>query len=216
MSNIVVVLAGDRNFKPYVEQGKRRTEALGYPVDIYDLGGLGFGTPFVGKVSDEPNAKIPCKPRIILEALKKVNDGDYVVWLDADALIQQRIDEIKEDYDIAVTVRAPKAVEHSLPINAGIVFVRKTKSAIKFVNDWMTLSEQGVSDQPPLNKLCAVSSKDRDTTVNRNGTMIKVYTCEVYNNFYKQGKIINGVNPASVKIVHYKTKLRHLYPLEKS
>jgi hypothetical protein len=37
----------------------------------------------------------------------------------------------------------------------------------------------------------------------------------VYNNFYKQGKMINGVNPIEVKIVHYKTKLRHLYPLEK-
>lgn len=214
MSKITVVLAGDKNFRPYVEQGKRKTEALGYPVDVYDLGGLGFGTPFVGRVSDEPNAKIPCKPRIILEALKKVNDGDYVVWLDADALIQQKIDEIREDYDVAVTVRAPKAAEHSLPINAGIVFIRKTDAAIKFVNEWMELAEQGVSDQPPLNQLCAVNSKDRDTTVVRNGVKIKVYKCEVYNNFYKQGKMINGVNPAGVKIVHYKTKLRHLYPLE--
>lgn len=215
MSNIVVVLAGDKNFKPYVEQGKRKTEALGYPVDVYDLGGLGFGTPFVGRVSDAPNAKIPCKPRIILEALKKVDDHDYIVWLDADALIQQKIDEIKEDYDVAVTVRAPKSVEHSLPINAGIVFVRKTPAAIKFVEQWMELAEQGVSDQPPLNNLCAVNSKDRDSTVIRNGAKIKVYKCEVYNNFYKQGKMINGVNPSSVKIVHYKTKLRHLYPLEK-
>lgn len=215
MNKIVVVLAGDKNFLPYVLKGKKTTEALGYSVDVYDLGGLGFGTPFVGKVSDEPNAKIPCKPRIILEAIKKVDDGDYVVWLDADALIQQRIDEIREDYDIAVTVRAPKSVEHSLPINAGIVFIRKTPAALKFVTDWMNLAEQGVSDQPPLNQLCSVTSKDRDTTVIRNNTKIKVYKCEVYNNFYKQGKMINGVNPSNVKIVHYKTKLRHLYPLEK-
>lgn len=214
MNKIVVVLAGDKNFKPYVEQGKRKTESLGYQVDVYDLGGLGFGTPFVGRVSDEPNAKIPCKPRIILEALKKVNDGDYVVWLDADALIQARIDEIKIDYDVAVTVRAPKKVEHSLPINAGIVFVRNTPAALKFVNSWMVLSEQGTSDQPPLNQLCSVTSKDRDQTVLRDNVKIKVYKCEVYNNFYKQGKIINGVNPSNVKIVHYKTKLRHLYPLE--
>jgi hypothetical protein len=215
MNKIVVVLAGDKNFLPYVEKGKKTTEALGYVTDVYDLGGLGFGTPFVGRVSDAPNAKIPCKPRIILEALKKVDDHDYIVWLDADALIQQKIDEIKEDYDVAVTVRAPKSVEHSLPINAGIVFVRKTPAAIKFVEQWMELAEQGVSDQPPLNNLCAVNSKDRDSTVIRNGAKIKVYKCEVYNNFYKQGKMINGVNPSSVKIVHYKTKLRHLYPLEK-
>ena len=79
----------------------------------------------------------------------------------------------------------------------------------------MQLAEQGISDQPPLNKLCGVNSKDRDTTVERNGVKIHVYKCEVYNNFYKQGKLINGINPAEVKIVHYKTKLRHLYPLEK-
>ena len=215
MNNITVVLAGDKNYKAFVENGKKTTEALGYPVSVYDLGGLGFGTPFVGRVTDEPNAKIPCKPRIILEELKKTNDGDYVVWLDADAIIQHRIDEIKEDYDIGVTVRAPKLVEHSLPINAGIVFIKKTPAAIKFVNKWMELAEQGVSDQPPLNTLCNVNSKDRDTTVERNGVRIKVYKCEIYNNFYKQGKQINGVNPGGVKIAHYKTKLRHLYPLEK-
>jgi hypothetical protein len=215
MSKISILLAGDKNYKAYVEKGKQTSEALGYPVSVYDLGGLGFGTPFVGRISDVPNAKIPCKPRIILEELKKINDGDYVVWLDADAIIKHRIDEIQADYDIAVTVRAPKAKEHQLPINAGIVFIRKTPAAIEFVNQWMQLAEQGISDQPPLNKLCGVNSKDRDTTVERNGVKIHVYKCEIYNNFYKQGKMINGVNPVEVKIVHYKTKLRHLYPLEK-
>lgn len=214
MNKITVVLAGDINYRPYVEKGKKTTEALGYPVDVYDLGGLGFGTPFEGKVSDVPNAKIPCKPRIILAALDKVSNGQYVVWLDADAIIQQKIDEICDDYDIGVTVRAPKAAEHSLPINAGIVFVKKTEAAVKFVTKWMELAEQGVSDQPPLNKLCSVTSKDRDTTVIRDGVKVKVFKCEVYNNFYKQGKKVNGVNPSGVKIVHYKTKLRHLYPLE--
>jgi hypothetical protein len=71
MSKITVVLAGDKNYKPFVEKGKKITEALGYPVSVYDLGGLGFGTPFAGRFTDEPNAKIPCKPRIILEELKK-------------------------------------------------------------------------------------------------------------------------------------------------
>ncbi len=70
MSKITVVLAGDKNYKAYVEKGKQTTEALGYTVSVYDLGGLGFGTPFTGRVTDEPNAKIPCKPRIILEELK--------------------------------------------------------------------------------------------------------------------------------------------------
>jgi len=213
MSKITVVLAGDKNYKPFVEKGKQISEALGYTVSVYDLGGLGFGTPFAGRFTDEPNAKIPCKPRIILEELKKTTDGDYVAWLDSDAILLQRIDEIMEDYDVAVTVRAPKSAEHSLPINAGIVFIKKTAAALNFVNNWIDLSEQGISDQPPLNKLCSVGSKDRDTTVVRNDTKIKVYTCEVYNNFYKSGiEAINGKS-STVKIVHYKSKLRYLYPL---
>lgn len=213
MSKITVVLAGDKNYKSFVEKGKQISEALGYTVSVYDLGGLGFGTPFAGRFTDEPNAKIPCKPRIILEELKKTIDGDYVAWLDSDAILLQRIDEIMEDYDVAVTVRAPKSTEHSLPINAGIVFIKKTAAALNFVNNWMDLSEQGISDQPPLNKLCSVGSKDRNTTVVRNGTKIKVYTCEVYNNFYKSGLEALNRKSSTVKIVHYKSKLRHLYPL---
>lgn len=212
---ITVVIAGDKNFEPYVKKGVEITKKVGYPILIYDLGGLGYGKEFKGRVSDEVNAKIPCKPHIILDALHKIADNEYLVWLDADALILQNIDEIQEDYDIGVTVRAPKEQEHSLPINAGIVFIKKTPQARKFVEEWARISDQGVSDQPPLNQLCSVTSKDRDLIVIRNETKIKVFKCEIYNNFYKQGKRSSYENPAGVKIVHYKSKLRHLYPLDK-
>ncbi len=214
-NDITVVIAGDSNFKSYVEQGIRWTEKLGYPILAYDLGNLGFGKPFSGRFSDEVNAKIPCKPHIISDALELIKDGEYLVWLDADALIYQNIDEIAQDYDIGVTVRAPKAVEHQLPINAGIVFIRKTAAARDFIEKWKELSDQGVSDQPPLNYLCKVNTQDRDKTVIRDGVKIKVFKCEVYNNFYKQGKNADKVRPVGVKIVHYKSKLRHLYPLGK-
>jgi hypothetical protein len=138
---IKVVIAGDKNFEAYVKKGKETTEALGYEVLVYDLGGLGYGTSFTGRVSDAVNAKIPCKPHIILDALNLVDDNEYLVWLDADALIIDQIDEIQEDYDIGVTVRQPKAVENMLPINAGIVFVKKTDSAIRFVKEWIKLSD---------------------------------------------------------------------------
>jgi hypothetical protein len=86
-NDITVVIAGDSNFKPYVEQGIRWTEKLGYPILAYDLGNLGFGKPFSGRFSDAANAKIPCKPHIIADALESIKDGEYLVWLDADALI---------------------------------------------------------------------------------------------------------------------------------
>lgn len=208
---ISVVIAGDKNFKPYVDTGVQHTEKLGYPIIVYDLGDLGYGKPFEGRYSDAANAKIPCKPHIILDALDNINDNEYLVWLDADALIIDNIDEIKEDYDIGVTVRQPKAVENPLPINAGIVFIKKTPKSIEFLKEWIRLSDQDVSDQPPLNKLCSVVCADRGSTVIRNNVRIKVYPCEVYNNFYFAKK-----NRPGIKIKHYKSKLRHLYPLEKT
>ena len=205
---IKVVIAGDKNFEAYVKKGTITTQALNYDVLVYDLGGLGYGKPFIGRVSDEVNAKIPCKPHIILDALSEVEENEYLVWLDADAMIIDKIDEIQEDYDIGVTVRQPKAVENTMPINAGIVFVRKTSAAIEFIKKWIILSDQGVSDQPPLNQLASVVCADIGSTVIRGGTRIKVYPCAVYNNFYFAKKDKPGI-----KIKHYKSKLRNLYPL---
>jgi hypothetical protein len=207
---IKIVIAGDKNFEAYVEKGTKVTRALGYEVLVYDLGGLGYGKPFIGRVSDAVNAKIPCKPHIILDALDSVADNDYLVWLDADALIVDKIDEIQADYDIGVTVRQPKAVENMLPINAGIVFIKKTPAAIKFIKKWIDLCNVDISDQPPLNKLSAVVCADIGSTVMRDGVKIKVYPCATYNNFYFAKKDKPGN-----KIKHYKSKLRHLYPLEK-
>jgi len=208
MSKITFVIAGDKNFSHFVNTGVKHIEKLNYPVLIYDLGGLGKGIPFEGRYGSGIGAKIPCKPHIIKDALARIPENEYVVWFDADALIFDRIDEIQEDYDIGVTVRQPKAVENMLPINAGIVFIKKTTEAISFIKNWIELSDKDVSDQPPLNKLSSVVCADIGSTVIRNGTKIKVYPCAIYNNFYFAKKDKPGI-----KIKHYKSKLRHLYPL---
>jgi hypothetical protein len=205
---IKIVIAGDKNFAPYVRKGKETSEKLGYEVLVYDLGELGYGKPFQGRVSDIVNAKIPCKPHIILDALGSIKENQYLVWLDADALILDRIDEIMLDYDIGVTVRQPKAKENMLPINAGIVFVKKTERALQFVKKWIELSDNHISDQPPLNELAKVVCADIGSTVIRDDVKIKVFPCATYNNFYFAKKDKPGI-----KIKHYKSKLRYLYPL---
>src|SRR6056300_617418 len=207
MSKITTVIAGDSNFRKYVDKAVQFSRNVGYDPVVYDLGGLGYGIPFKGRVSPQVGAKIPSKPGMIMETLKKVEEGDYVVWIDADALIEDRIDEIMFNYDIGVTVRQPKQKENSLPINAGIVFVKKTPAAIKFVEEWIKLCETGVSDQQELNKLCQVTTKDTNTTVVRHNTSIHVFECRVYNNFYFAKKAA-----PQAKIKHYKSKLRHLWP----
>jgi hypothetical protein len=204
---IHIVIAGDKNFKQYVDQGVRWNNKLGYETIVYDLGELGYGIPFQGRVSDRPSAKIPSKPAIILDAIKKIPDGDFLMWQDADALIYNRIDEIDDDYDIGVTVRLPKSVDHDLPINAGIIFFRKSEKVVEFIKKWKEISEQGDSDQPPLNQLCQVFNKDRGSTVQRGTLQIRVLPCEIYNNMYKK-------HLDKAKIRHFKTKRRWLYPLE--
>ena len=207
MSKITTVIAGDSNFKKYVDKAAAHCRSVGYEPVVYDLGGLGYGIPFEGRVSPQVGAKIPSKPGMIKETLKNVEYGEYVVWIDADALIEDRIDEIMFDYDIGVTVRQPKQIENSLPLNAGIVFVRKTPAALMFVDEWIKLCETGVSDQQELNKLCQVTTKDTNKTVVRNNTKIHVFECRIYNNFYFAKK------PAPhAKIKHYKSKLRFLWP----
>ena len=207
MGVIKTVIAGDANFKKYVDKAVAYSKNVGYETVVYDLGGLGYGIPFDARVSPKVGAKIPSKPAIIMETLKTVAEGDYVVWIDADALIEKRIDEIMFDYDIGVTVRQRKQKENSLPINAGIVFVRKTPTALKFVKEWIKLCDTGVSDQQELNKLCKVTTKDTNTTVVRNNTRIHVFECKIYNNVYFGKK-----KTPHAKIKHYKSKLRHLWP----
>jgi len=206
---IVTVVAGDKNFIHYTTTSAEYSKKLGYPTKIYDLGGSGIGKPFEARVSPQVGAKIPSKPNIIKDALLDADVNDVVVWIDADALILDRIDEILDvNFDIGVTVRQPKAKENSLPINAGIVFVRKTDRALKFVDNWIELCKTGVSDQQELNRICQVTTKDIDTSVNRDNTLIHVFQCRIYNNSYFKKK------PAPhAKILHYKSKLRHLFPL---
>lgn len=207
MNKLITVVAGDANFKKYVDKAVESCRNVGYETIVYDLGGLGYGKPFQGRVSPQIGAKIPSKPGMIMETLKNLDDGDYVAWIDADAIVLDRFDEVMGEYDIGVTVRQPKQIENSLPINAGIVFVKKTTASMEFVRQWIELCETGVSDQQELNKLCQVTTKDTNTTVIRNNTKIKVFECKIYNNFYFAKKSV-----PHAKIKHYKSKLRHLWP----
>lgn len=207
MSKITFVIAGDKNFSYFVNTGVKYIEKLNYSVLVYDLGGLGKGIPFEGRYGSGIGAKIPCKPHIVKDALSRIPENEYVVWFDADALIFDRIDEIQEDYDVGVTVRLPKAVENSNPINAGIIFFKNTPKARNFVQQWADLADKDVSDQPPLNRLAKVVCADLGKTLDRDGVRVKIYPGEIYNNVYFGKKDKPGI-----KIKHYKSKLRHLYP----
>ena len=206
MSKIIVITAANEKFKELAKMTIKSAEDLGYETVAYDLGNLGFGKPFEGRVFDQVGGKIPSKPSIILDALNCVNDNDFVVWLDADAILWSRIDEIVGDYDIGVTVRKPKTTENGFPINAGVVFVKKTPHALNFVHEWIKECVTATSDQAVLNGLCRVTSEDVNNTVLWKDTNIRVFPCDVYNNFYFKKSQLHA------KITHYKSKLRSWWP----
>jgi len=47
-----IVTAGDAKFKEMIPYSVAKAEALGYEVDVYDLGGLGFGRPLSADALD--------------------------------------------------------------------------------------------------------------------------------------------------------------------
>lgn len=204
--NIHVITAADANFKEFVEKCANSSIDFGYKTTVYDLGGLGFGKPFDGRVSDSIGAKIPSKPSIIYDAMNNTPENDYVVWLDADVLMWGEIEDIKLNYDIGVTVRKPKTEENDLPINAGVVFVRNTNRSRRFVEKWIKLCENAKSDQVELNKLCEVKCSDIDSTVIRQDVNVHVFPCDVFNNFYFKKPQLHA------KLIHYKSKHRFRWP----
>jgi hypothetical protein len=207
MDKITLLIAGDKNFSNFVSIGLSYIKKLSYPVLIYDLGNLGYGKKFQTNLT--VSSKIPLKPHIIRDALNDIDDDDFLVWIDADAIIYDEINEIVDNYDLGVTVRLPKQIENSNPINAGVIIVKKNFKTIEFVENWMLESEIAGDDQGALNKLCKVTTNDRNKIVDRNNVKIKVFPCEIYNNFYFAKK--PDRYPAKIK--HFKSKLRNLYPL---
>ena len=206
-NKINIITAADQNFKDFVTKCAESSRYLGYNTVVYDLGGLGFGKKFKGKVSDQIGAKIPCKPSIIFDAMCNTPKDEYIVWIDADVIMWERIDEITQtQFDIGVTGRKPKQKENDLPINAGVVFIRNSNSAEKFVKKWVSVCESATSDQVELNKLSPIQSNDIGSTVIRLDTKIHVFPCDIYNNFYFKKPQTHA------KLIHYKSKHRFRWP----
>jgi hypothetical protein len=211
MSKILIITAADEKFQNLCQMCSDSAIDLDYETIVYDLGKLGFGKPFNGRFSDQIGAKIPSKPSIILDALHNVDNNDYVVWLDADAIIWDRIDEIKLPYDIGVTVRKPKAKESDSPINAGVCFFRKTPATIQFVKTWIEACKTSISDQMELNRLLrGVTTKNIDETLKFKildfNINVKIFPCDLYNNWYFK------TPQTHAKITHYKSKYRRFWP----
>lgn len=207
MNNIKILIAGDSNFSNFVTHAIQHAEKYEYSTLIYDLGNLGYGTEFNGKVSDITHQRIPSKPDLILDGLSKINKDDFLVWLDADTLLFDNIDEIVDDYDIGVTVRKKKSKRPQESfINAGVLFVKNTDQSVRFIENWKKKTAELGGDQWALNTYCNLENNRLNEITIVEGAKIKKFPCKIYNNFYFKE------DQSQAKILHYKSDVRSFYP----
>jgi hypothetical protein len=206
MSTITIVTAADNKFKLCVENLIRSVESKGYSYLLYDIGNLGCGKKFSSKVSNKSFQKFPQKPKIILDALDQVSDKDFLVWLDADTMLVDKIDEIINEYDIGITIRTTKDNNRKAgTINSGVIFVRNTNKSKQFLQKWAEHSLRCNGDQWSLNEMCSFPIEETNNTKHIHGAIIKGFPCLIYNNFYFTTEQINVA-----KIVHYKGQHKHI------
>jgi len=159
-----VVTAADAKFGSFATCLKQKALTLGYPVTVFDLGGLGYGVPLETARRDlVKQSFIPCvfKPRAIRRALE-ITQEKYLIWIDSDCTLEEKIDEIfTDDYDVGVTRRDeaevykyrnnPKVGE----INSGVIFFRRSEKLADFLDRWELRAIAHNLEQQGLNELVA-------------------------------------------------------------
>lgn len=186
-----VVTAADHKMKDWCE---RCVEAASkwYPVDVYDLGGLGFGidAPTDAENLTWDNGYLPCLFKIPIVAHGLTAD-DAVLWLDSDCILQRNVDELLDHNTIAVAALRKEGDVGAGRINTGVMLWRKHKFSVPALATWSNLATLSRSEQKAFN---AIVEHDRN-----NYTLVG----PEYNNYYFDG--------SDAAIIHYKTDKRHLY-----
>jgi len=218
-----IVTAGDEKFKEMVGFSVRTAKKLGYETIIFDLGGLGVGKRYeikrddfsVGKHYGVYAIKVPFKPKLLKRALEKTDE--FLVWLDGDAFLISKIDEVVGDYDIGVTMRRQeergKSPYPSISgyINAGVLFINNTKGARKFIDMWIKEipNTKSGSDQEALNSLIKQVTDFKGGCYNKiynlDDIKIKIFKTDIYNHYYFDETL------EQAKIVHFKGSRRQYY-----
>ena len=218
-----ILIAGNKNFKSLILKSLEKIKEFNYEPVVYDLGGLGFGKEFRVNKKDLNRPRLhplpaTFKPKIIKDCLDNIDNDEMLVYLDGDAFLMKNIDEIEYDnYDIGITIRTEYEMKKYKDcmlvgsINAGVIFLRKTKIIMEFVNIWIDKTMEENSDQLALNILlgdCVDVSK-YDQVVEKDGLKVKLFRTTVYNNYYPN----NRWGKANFDID--KAKIRHLRGIKK-
>lgn len=207
----------------------KQTAKFGYKTRIYDVGDLGFGiqyniAPEIEALDLRRTAKLCLsKPAIMLDALNSTDE--MVVFLDADAFLVNRIDDLIHDdtYDVGVTHKGGKTKTY---LNAGVLFFKQNDKSRKFLKMWIDAiskveediltidAPSRLGDNYYLNELVWSYIEKGQQIKNEVRTMskirVKFFDYQVYNNFKATTKLI----PDSTKIIHMSHRSWYVFKSE--
>lgn len=160
--SIVIVSAGTPDYRPMMDENRRRCESFGYRYVAHDL----------DPSSDLEGSLPPCtfKPDLILRSQPHQPfpydpTPQIFAWLDGDCIAVKPLDELESiAFDVAVTLRPPEEVGTTQPttnyLNAGVIFFRDTAIVPAFIRTWRALAQARGNDQAALNELVGWSWSD--------------------------------------------------------
>lgn len=200
-----IVVASDVNLKKFAIPCIRSIKEQGYDPMIYDLGGLGIGTPYECPTSSKALHKFPKKPYVIKDALQRIPKGQWLAWIDADCIMQRPIDDAllhDKQFDVGVTFRK----NH---LNSGVNFWNHNTRTLNFLDVWCKEAIAVGGDQNGLNRICQITKGSSvGQTFDIAGADVKVFDSRLYNNFFFKK------DQSNARVLHYKSKFRNRFPFD--
>ena len=238
-----IVIAANSRMQQFVSNCIQSVRKLGYSVIVYDLGGLGFGKPF--KIDDrtfqekgyyheiKKSRYSPGKhkPAVIKDCLNSYHE--FLVYLDADTIMLNRIDDILGDYDIGLTVRPEWEVKRLLRkrdrdkffiyegfINTGVMCFNATEGAYRFLEKWSHGIAKLHEDQGAINDMLQkYFPLKSNQLIEVEGIKIRTFDTMEYNYYYfpQNTKSYAAIQDEiklkwqEARILHFEGKMRNEY-----
>lgn len=175
----------------------------------------------------------PCtfKPRVVLNALFQhrqpvyADEPNWIVWIDADAILVRPIDDIAGNWDVAVTLRERHMINHSPSehmkfLNAGVIAIKADYHGLMFVQAWLEMTALTQNDQGGLNYAVArdlspdgwrgLYGQTIEASIQVDSSQLRprVRILDAVGGGWNNWLFPHGQLPDSTRIAHFKGELR--------
>lgn len=209
--SITVISGADKQYKDFYFKVKEDCYRLGYDFIGYDFGGINDGIPIEMELHNPTDfsnyvGKIPTKPKMLLDALKRANG--LIVYVDSDVRLLEDFRGFTDDFDIGVTIHGEEMRDREGEryghitgwLNAGVIFFNPNENSERFINNWIEYIDKSSakSDQEGLTMYLRENISDwMEGDHEFDGIKVRFLPCREYNSTSQYG--FEG-NP---KIIHF-------------